>query len=88
MTQTIRANPKDKDTFIYQHTFTLDPITKEIIDTDYTVIPCKITSVEDDSRNNYQPTPIASKEDQKRLLEKIEYYSRKLKNPLNLTGEE
>ncbi len=82
------ANPKDKDTFIYQHTFTLDPLTKEIIDTDYTVIPCKITSVEDDSRNNYQPTPIASKEDQKRLLEKIEYYSRKLKNPLNLTGEE
>ena len=80
------ANPKDKDTFIYQHTFILDPVTKKLTGSDFTVIPCKITSIEDDSRNNYQPTPIADANDQKRLLEKIEYYSRKLANPLKLTN--
>lgn len=82
------ANPKDKDTFIYQHEFTVDPATGKLIGSDFTVIPCKITSIADDSRNNYQPTPIADEKDRQRLLEKIEYYSRKLSNPVKLTSGE
>ena len=82
-----KANPTDKDTFIYQHEFIVDPASGKLTGGSFRVIPCKITSVPDDSSNNYQPTPIEDEEDQQRLLEKIEYYSRKLSNPVKLTGE-
>ena len=77
-------NPRDKDTFIYQHEFTVYPDgTYE--STGFKVIPCKITSVPDDDYNNYQPTPIEDPADQVRVLKKIEEYSSKLKNPVKLT---
>ncbi len=79
-----KANPDDKDTFIYRTTFTVDH-TGRLTDTEYEIIPCKITSVKDDSSNNYQPTPITDKEDQVRLLKKIEKYSQQLSSPLKLT---
>jgi len=79
------ARPADKDTFIYQHEFTFDPVTGRLAGSRFNIIPCKITSVADDSSNNYQPTPIADPGEQRRLLEKLEYYSRKLSNPIRLT---
>ena len=75
--------PKDKDTFIYQHEFTVTP-DGQVSTSGFKVIPCKITSVPDDEYNNYQPTPIADEEDQKRVLRRIEEFSRKLENPIDL----
>lgn len=66
------TNPADKDTFIYQHTFTLDPETHEILSSEGTVIPCSISSVSD--TNDYQPTPLSGAEAE-RVLEKIASYS-------------
>ena len=79
-----KKNPTDKDTFIYQHTFTVDPDSHRIVANDFTIIPCKITSVPNDEYNNYQPTPIADPDDQIRVLRRIEEFSRKLKYPLDL----
>ena len=59
---------------------------RRLISGSFRVIPCKITSVAYDASNNYQPTPIEDPEDQRRLLEKIEYYSKRLSNPLKLTS--
>lgn len=78
-----KKNPADKDTFIYQATFTQNP--DGTFDSDFNIIPCKITSVADESSNNYQPTPVTDPDEQARILEKIEYYSRKLDNPVSLT---
>lgn len=60
-------NPKDKDTMIFQQTFTFaDGVKQEELKAK--VIPCSISSVE--SRNDFCPTP-ASGEDFTRILEKI-----------------
>lgn len=67
------VNPSDKDTFIYQHTFTLDPDTHEILTSEGTVIPCSVSSVQD--TNDYQPTPLTGAEGE-RVLEKIAKYSK------------
>ncbi len=81
-----KRNPDDKDTFIYQHTFT------ENADGTITgvanVIPCKITSVEDDEYNNYQPTPVTDKKDAERILRKIEKYSRSFDEALDIIPDE
>ena len=82
-----KKNPTDKDTFIYQTTFTVSP-EGELEDTSFNVIPCKITSVSDESSNNYQPTPVTDEKEAKKILEKIEYRSRKLDNPVKLTDDE
>lgn len=66
------VNPSDKDTFIYQHTFTLDPETLEVLSSEGTVIPCSISSVQD--TNDYQPTPLSGAEGE-RVLQKIAKYS-------------
>lgn len=81
-----KKNPTDKDTFIYQTTFTVSP-DGQLESTDFTVIPCKITSVADESSNNYQPTPVTDEKEAKKILEKIEYRSRKLDNPVRLTED-
>ncbi len=77
-----KRNPTDKDTFIYQHTFT------ENADGSFSgvgsVIPCKITSVEDESYNNYQPTPVTDPEEAEDILRKIEKYSRQFDEALDL----
>ena len=81
-----KKNPTDKDTFIYQTTFTVSP-DGQLEDSSFTVIPCKITSVADESSNNYQPTPVTDEKEAKKILEKIEYRSRKLDNPVRLTED-
>ena len=64
-------NPPDKDTIIYQQTFTF--INGEKQDTvDMQIIPCLVTS--DKSRNNFQPT-IATYEDKERIIERMNTYS-------------
>ena len=77
-----KRNPTDKDTFIYQHTFTENK--DGSISGEGTVIPCKITSVEDESYNNYQPTPVTDPEEAEDILRKIEKYSRQFDEPLDL----
>ncbi|MDY2939065.1 MAG: CapA family protein [Fusicatenibacter sp.] len=64
-------NPSDKDTMIFQQTFTL---TNGAVaeDDQIRVIPCRITS--DPSINNYQPTP-AREEEAQRILNRISEYS-------------
>ncbi|MBO4452845.1 MAG: CapA family protein, partial [Clostridia bacterium] len=60
-------NPKDYDCMIVQQTFTfVDGVLEE--DADFTVIPCRISSV--DSKNNYQPTP-ATGEKAEAIFKKI-----------------
>ena len=53
------SNPNDKDTIIYQQTFT---ITDEGVadDNDYKIIPCSISSVS--GYNDYRPTPLTGDE--------------------------
>jgi len=68
-----KANPKDKDTFIYQHTFTVQ--NGEVLGEDFDIIPCKITSVPDESYNNYQPTPVTGEKAQA-IFSKIYRYSK------------
>ena len=48
------------------------------------MIPCKITSVSDESYNNYQPTPVYGEKGEA-VLRKIEKYSKKFDNYLHLT---
>ena len=78
-----KKNPTDKDTFIYQHEFTVAP-DGSVSTSGFRVIPCKITSVPNDEYNNYQPTPIEDPEDQKRVLRRIEEFSAKLSEPIDL----
>ena len=64
-------SPKDKDTMIFQTTFTfcdgeLQPQVK------VKIIPCSISSVSE--RNNYQPTP-ATGEEAVRILGRINEFS-------------
>lgn len=67
-------NPKDKDTFIVQQTFTfIDGVKQE--ETQLKVIPCSISSVT--NRNDYKPTP-AEGDEAARILEKINERSKDL----------
>lgn len=59
-------NPSDKDTMIYQHTFSFE--NNELVQEEHEVIPCMISSVS--SRNNYQPT-IVEGDDASRVLKKV-----------------
>lgn len=64
------TNPTDKDTMIYQQTFTFhnDQLVK---DDQVKIIPCSVSSVS--NKNNYQPTPAKGSE-KKRILKKINGY--------------
>lgn len=59
-------NPSDKDTMIYQHTFSFED--KKLVNEKHQVIPCMISSTK--SRNNYQPR-IVEGADAKRVLKKV-----------------
>jgi poly-gamma-glutamate synthesis protein (capsule biosynthesis protein) len=64
------TNPPDKDTMIYQQTFTFH--NDELVpDDSVKIIPCSVSSIS--SRNNYQPTPSEDSE-KKRILKKINGY--------------
>lgn len=63
-------NPVDKDTMIFQQTFTfVDGVKQE--DRQVQIIPCSVSSVKD--RNNFQPTP-AQGEEAARIIGRINTY--------------
>ena len=65
------SNPSDKDTMIFQQTFTVQD--GELVEDNVTnIIPCSISS--DSSYNNYQPTPLEGDEAD-RVKGRIEEYS-------------
>lgn len=65
-------NPADKDTMIFQQTFTfIDGVKQE--DQQVQIIPCSVSSVKD--RNNFQPTP-AQGEEAARIIERVNTYSK------------
>ncbi len=67
-------NPEDKDTMIFQQTFTfVDGVKQET--TEAKVIPCSVSSVE--NRNNFQPTPIEGDE-AGRVIDRLNEYSAEL----------
>lgn len=65
-------NPKDKDTMIFQQTFTFTN-GELITDDNIRIIPCSISSVK--NKNNYKPTPVTGKEAE-RIIEKVNRYSK------------
>ena len=68
-------NPEDKDTMIYQQTFTFTESVDGWENTDAfdaTIIPCSLSSV--DSYNDYQPT-ILSGEDAQAVIDRLNEYS-------------
>jgi len=65
-------NPKEKDTMIFQQTFTFVNGEKQE-DQVIKVIPCTISSVS--HRNDYCPTPVSG-EDAVRVIDKINDYSK------------
>lgn len=67
-------NPSDKDTFIYQETYSLRD--NKVERTSSNVIPCSISSSKE--RNTYQPTPLEGKEGE-RVLNRLRTYSSKFK---------
>ncbi len=65
------SNPSDKDTMIFQQTFTIE--NGELVEDDVTnIIPCSISSVS--GYNNYQPTPLEGSE-KDRVMQKINEFS-------------
>ncbi len=68
------SNPQDKDTMIFQQTFTFKKgkLTK---DKKINIIPCSISS--SSGLNDYCPTPLDGEEEQ-RVLDKIEQYSKQI----------
>ncbi|MCD7836796.1 MAG: CapA family protein [Lachnospiraceae bacterium] len=64
-------NPADKDSMIFQQTFTFVDGEKQS-DANIRVIPCSISSVSE--RNNYQPTPSVGSEAE-RIIDRINEYS-------------
>ncbi len=67
-------NPADKDTMIFQQTFTfVDGVKQE--DMVANVIPCTVSSIS--HRNNFQPTPLEA-DDMTRVIERLNEYSAEL----------
>lgn len=64
-------NPPDKDTMIFQQTFTFVNGEKQL-DSNIKVTPCSLSSVS--NRNNFQPTP-AEGEEAKRIIDRINEFS-------------
>ena len=65
------SNPSDKDTMIFQQTFTVE--NGELTDDNVTnIIPCSVSS--ESGYNNYQPTPLEG-EEAERVKGRIEEYS-------------
>jgi len=74
-----KENPTDKDTFIYQHTFTVQD--GKIIGNEPHIIPCKITS--SSKNNNFQPTPVEGKQAED-IIKKIAKYSKAFPETLDI----
>ena len=64
-------NPGDKDTMIFQQTFTFGE-EGLILDDEINIIPCRLSSVTD--KNDYCPTPLEGSE-KERIMDKLEKYS-------------
>ncbi|MBQ7775491.1 MAG: CapA family protein, partial [Lachnospiraceae bacterium] len=65
-------NPKNKETMIFQKTFTF--VDGELqLDDNIQIIPCYISSVK--NRNNFQPTP-AEGQEAKEIIDHINQYSK------------
>ena len=64
-------NPRDKDTFIFQETFTFKNNELQT-DDNINIIPTSLSSVS--NTNNYQPTPLEG-EEKDRVYNKIMQYS-------------
>ena len=64
-------NPSDKDTIIFQQTFTFVEGSRQE-DKNIRIIPCSISSVS--TRNDFRPTP-AQGEDAKRIINRMNEYS-------------
>lgn len=65
-------NPADKDTMIFQQTFTFENGQKKE-DQNARIIPCLASSVK--TRNDFRPTP-ATGEDKERILQRMKEYSK------------
>ena len=65
-------NPSDKDTMIFQQTFTIDADGNVAQDDNINIIPCSLSSTS--SKNDYCPTPLSGDEAE-RVKQKIEKYS-------------
>lgn len=65
-------NPEDKDTMIFQQTFTFENGQK-VEDQNARIIPCMVSSVS--ARNDFKPTPAVG-EDAKRIIQRMNEYSR------------
>lgn len=77
------TNPPDKDTMIYQQTFTFH--NDELVPSDeVSVIPCSVSSIT--ARNNYQPTPSTGGE-KKRILNKINGYCKQFDIQFDKNGK-
>lgn len=75
-------SPKDKDTMIFQQTFTfVDGVLQE--DTNARIIPCKISSVNE--RNNYQPTP-QTEDEAVRIINRVNEYSKSFNTSFDEEG--
>ncbi len=75
-------NPKEKDTMIFQQTFTFVNGEKQE-DQVIKVIPCTISSVS--NRNDFQPTPVTG-EDAERVFGKINEYSQQFGLQFDMEG--
>lgn len=75
-------NPADKDTMIFQQTFTFveGQLQEEL---NAKVIPCSVSSVS--NRNNFQPTPLEG-EEAKRVIDKLNEFSKDLGVEINEDG--
>ena len=77
------TNPPDKDTMIYQQTFTFH--NDELVPSDEVrIIPCSVSSIT--ARNNYQPTPSTGSE-KKRILKKINSYCKQFDIQFDKNGK-
>lgn len=65
-------NPADKDTMIFQQTFTFVNGEKQE-DREIRIIPCSVSSVKE--RNDFRPTPLEG-EDGQRVIDRINKYSK------------
>ena len=65
-------NPSDKDTMIFQQTFTIDTDGKVADDDNINIIPCSLSY--SSNKNDYCPTPLEGDEAE-RVRQKIEKYS-------------
>lgn len=77
------SNPSDKDTMIFQQTFTIQNQEVEK-DDNIQIIPCSVSS--ESGYNNYQPTP-SEGEEKDRIQEKIDQFSSGLQSQEGTVNE-